>query len=92
MGGLSWWHWLVIAAVFIMLFGAKKLPDAARGVGQSLRILKSEVGALNQNDQNDQINQRGQREGDPAVTGAAPSLETARVSVPSAIETRRATG
>ena len=30
MGGLSWWHWLVIAAVFILLFGAEKLPDAAR--------------------------------------------------------------
>ncbi len=46
MGGLSWWHWLVILAVFILLFGAKKLPDAARGVGRSLRILKSEVSAM----------------------------------------------
>ena len=42
-GGLSWWHWLIILAVFILLFGAKKLPDAARGLGRSLRILKSEV-------------------------------------------------
>ena len=47
MGGLSWWHWLVIGAVFILLFGAKRLPEAARGVGRSLRILKSEVGAMN---------------------------------------------
>ena len=50
MGGLSWWHLLIIAAAFILLFGAKKLPDAARGVGQSLRILKAEVGALDQVD------------------------------------------
>jgi sec-independent protein translocase protein TatA len=50
MGGLSWWHWLVIAAAFILLFGAKKLPDAARGVGRSLRILKSEVAAMNDDD------------------------------------------
>ena len=35
MGGLSWWHWLIILAAFILLFGAKKLPDAARGVGRS---------------------------------------------------------
>ena len=42
MGGLSWWHLLIIAAAFILLFGAKKLPDAARGVGQSLRILKAD--------------------------------------------------
>ena len=46
MGGLSWWHWLIIGAAFILLFGAKKLPDAARGVGRSLRILKSEVSAM----------------------------------------------
>jgi sec-independent protein translocase protein TatA len=46
MGGLSWWHWLIIIAVFILLFGAKRLPDAARSVGRSLRILKSEVGAM----------------------------------------------
>lgn len=46
MGGLSWWHWLIILGVFVLLFGAKKLPDAARGVGRSLRILKSEVSAM----------------------------------------------
>lgn len=50
MGGLAWWHWLVILAVFILLFGAKKLPDAARGLGRSLRILKSEVSAMQEDD------------------------------------------
>ncbi len=50
MGGLAWWHWLIIAAAFILLFGAKKLPDAARGVGRSLRILKSEVSAMHDDD------------------------------------------
>ena len=51
MGGLSWWHWLIILAAFILLFGAKKLPDAARGVGRSLRILKSEVNAMHEDDE-----------------------------------------
>ena len=50
MGGLSWWHWLIIIAVFILLFGARKLPDAARGLGRSLRILKSEVNAMHDDD------------------------------------------
>ena len=50
MGGLSWWHWLIIAGAFIIIFGAKKLPDAARGVGRSLRILKSEVSAMQDDD------------------------------------------
>jgi len=52
MGGLAWWHWVIILAVFILLFGAKKLPDAARGVGRSLRILKSEVSAMHDDDEN----------------------------------------
>jgi sec-independent protein translocase protein TatA len=51
MGGLSWWHWLIIAGAFIIIFGAKKLPDAARGVGRSLRILKSEVSAMHDDDE-----------------------------------------
>lgn len=51
MGGMSWWHWLIILAAFILLFGAKKLPDAARGVGRSLRILKSEVAAMQDDEQ-----------------------------------------
>ena len=34
---------LIILAVLILLFGAKKLPDAARGLGRSLRIFKAEV-------------------------------------------------
>jgi len=39
-------HWAVLAVVMIMLFGAKKLPDAARSLGKSLRIFKSELGEL----------------------------------------------
>jgi sec-independent protein translocase protein TatA len=39
-------HWAVLAVVIIMLFGAKKLPDAARSLGKSLRIFKSELGEL----------------------------------------------
>jgi len=50
MGTFSWWHWLIIAAAFILIFGAKRLPDAARGLGRSLRILKSEVGAMHDDD------------------------------------------
>ena len=34
---------LIILLIIVLLFGAKRLPDAARGLGRSLRILKSEV-------------------------------------------------
>ncbi|WP_406149737.1 Sec-independent protein translocase subunit TatA [Streptomyces sp. NBC_01012] len=44
--GLEPWHLLVLGIVVIMLFGSKKLPDSARALGQSLRILKSETKAM----------------------------------------------
>jgi sec-independent protein translocase protein TatA len=37
------WHLLLIAAIFVVLFGAKRLPEAARSLGKSARILKTEL-------------------------------------------------
>ena len=42
---------IIIAVVLILLFGSKKLPDAARSIGRSMRIFKSEVKELNNDDQ-----------------------------------------
>ncbi|GAA4629482.1 hypothetical protein GCM10023196_050780 [Actinoallomurus vinaceus] len=50
MGEFSPWHWLIVAVVVLVLFGSKKLPDAARSLGRSLRIFKSEVGGLHADD------------------------------------------
>ena len=44
--GLEPWHLIVVAIVVIVLFGSKKLPEAARGLGKSMRILKSEAKAM----------------------------------------------
>ena len=44
--GLEPWHLLIVAIVVIVLFGSKKLPDAARALGKSMRILKSEAKAM----------------------------------------------
>jgi len=41
-------EWILIILVVILLFGAKKLPEAARGLGRSLRIFKSEVKQTNE--------------------------------------------
>jgi sec-independent protein translocase protein TatA len=43
-------HWLILLLVVVILFGAKKLPEAARGLGRSARILKSEVSGLHEDD------------------------------------------
>ncbi|MFE3602519.1 Sec-independent protein translocase subunit TatA [Streptomyces sp. NPDC059142] len=48
--GLEPWHLLIVAIVIIVLFGSKKLPDTARAVGKSLRILKSETKAMKEED------------------------------------------
>ena len=45
MGELSPWHWLIVIAVAAVIFGSRRLPDAARGLGRSVRILKAELGA-----------------------------------------------
>jgi sec-independent protein translocase protein TatA len=39
-------HLAIIAVLLIVMFGAKRLPDAARSMGKSLRIFKSEVREL----------------------------------------------
>lgn len=44
--GLEPWHLLIVAIVIILMFGSKKLPEAARGLGKSMRILKSEAKAM----------------------------------------------
>ena len=51
-GGLfdSPWKTLIIALVIIVLFGSKKLPSAARSLGQSMRILKKEVHGLHEDE------------------------------------------
>ncbi|WP_127792123.1 twin-arginine translocase TatA/TatE family subunit [Agromyces sp. LHK192] len=42
---LTGWHLLIVLAVILILFGAARLPALARGVGQSIRILRKESGA-----------------------------------------------
>jgi sec-independent protein translocase protein TatA len=37
------WHLVVLALVIVALFGYKRLPDAARSLGRSMRIFKSEI-------------------------------------------------
>lgn len=40
---LTGWHALIILAIVVLIFGAAKLPALAKSVGQSMRILKTEV-------------------------------------------------
>ncbi|MFF7990372.1 Sec-independent protein translocase subunit TatA [Kitasatospora xanthocidica] len=48
--GLEPWHIFVVLAVVILLFGSKKLPEMARGLGKSMRILKAETKAMREDE------------------------------------------
>jgi sec-independent protein translocase protein TatA len=57
------WKILIVAVVIIVLFGSKKLPAAARSLGQSMRILKKEVHGLHED------------EPEPRPAGAQPAAQ-----------------
>ncbi|WP_051711146.1 Sec-independent protein translocase subunit TatA [Streptomyces sp. NRRL S-350] len=74
---------VVIVVLAIVLFGAKRLPDLARSLGQSLRILKSEAKAMRSD---------GEPEEQPAparADGAVPPVERTVQAAPGASATAR---
>jgi sec-independent protein translocase protein TatA len=50
MGWDAPWHWVILAIIVIALFGYKKLPDASRSLGRSLRIFKTEIKGMSDDD------------------------------------------
>jgi len=70
------WEWLIIIGVLLLLFGAKRLPDMARSVGQSARVFKGEMKGLKDDDGRTAATSPGStaRTGDrPAASSAAPA-------------------
>jgi sec-independent protein translocase protein TatA len=57
-GSLSPWHWAIIAILVVVLFGAKKLPDAARSLGKSMRIFKSEMREMQNDNKADALEEK----------------------------------
>jgi sec-independent protein translocase protein TatA len=79
MAGLGWPELLIIVFVLMLLFGAKKLPDMARGTGRALRIFKAETKGLMEDDDDDETPAQVQRTTgatatDAATTPAPPAL------------------
>jgi len=63
-------EWLIILAIVVLVFGAAKLPELARGTGQALRIFKTETKGLRDDD--DDKDSAG-------TTAELPTTSTARV-------------
>lgn len=72
---------IIIAVLLIVIFGWKRLPDAARSLGRSARVFKSEVDEM-KNDGKDKKSQTVagdtvRREADPSASDArTPSSTT----------------
>jgi sec-independent protein translocase protein TatA len=81
MGELSPWHLLILAGVFVLLFGAKRLPDGARSLGRSLRIFKTEVKGLHDDDEKAQADSAPAPALPPAVP-VAPAAPAAPAEPP----------
>jgi sec-independent protein translocase protein TatA len=50
MSNFKGWEVLIILVLLLVLFGGKRLPDAARGLGRSMRIFKAETKGLRDDD------------------------------------------
>jgi sec-independent protein translocase protein TatA len=56
MGKPGWTEVLIVLLILVLLFGAKKLPELARGSGRALRIFKSETkGLMTDEDEDDDV-------------------------------------
>ena len=73
--GLEPWHLLIMVVVIVLVFGSKKLPDAARSLGKSMRILKSEAKAMKEEAGREEAGTRPPAASAPAQ---APSRDSAR--------------
>jgi sec-independent protein translocase protein TatA len=72
------WKILIVAIVIIVLFGSRKLPGAARSLGQSMRILKKEMSGLHEEDEPDSSVATAQ------ATQAAQAAQAAPAQLPTA--------
>jgi sec-independent protein translocase protein TatA len=71
--------WIILIIVGFLVFGAKRMPDAARGLGRSLRIFKAETKGLLTDDDQPQANVAAQPLQIPA---AAPVYQPVAAPVP----------
>jgi sec-independent protein translocase protein TatA len=46
LNALQPWHVILLVVALVVIFGGKRLPEAARGLGKSMRVFKSEVKAM----------------------------------------------
>ena len=71
MGTLSPFHWIIVLLVIVLLFGAKKIPEVAKGLGQGLKEFKK---AMKEEDKVTDATDAKGKNPDKTVTKDAPKV------------------
>ncbi|MEJ7774054.1 MAG: Sec-independent protein translocase subunit TatA [Nocardioidaceae bacterium] len=78
---------LLILLVLVLLFGAKKLPDLARGTGRALRIFKSETKGLGDDDDDESDDRRTADNARSQITSPRTQPDVTDPTAPTSAET-----
>lgn len=79
---------ILILLVVVLLFGAKKLPELARGSGRALRIFKAETKGL-LDDDNDDVSTSQKTEAQRQIDAQRRTEAAARLETPTPVEQPR---
>ncbi len=55
LGPLSGWELLVILLIVVLLFGSRRIPELARGLGEGIRNFRSSVKEPDSGDHKDDV-------------------------------------
>jgi sec-independent protein translocase protein TatA len=75
MGNLGPTELIIIGLIVVLLFGAKKLPDTAKALGQSLRLFKKETSKLREDEEATVVKAQAEPVPPQQVTAGAPSVD-----------------
>ena len=87
----SGWELVLILVVVLVLFGAKRMPDAARSLGRSMRILKAETKGLRDDDKDHAVAASGdstvrlEAHGSTVIPDPTPVAPPAHVAAPTQV-------
>jgi sec-independent protein translocase protein TatA len=75
MPSLGGWEFVILIGILVLLFGAKRLPDMARSIGQSARVFKGEMKGL----KDDGADKGAAKGADAPAPPAAPQQPAAQI-------------